>query len=502
LVLSSDRNFHRRHVMTTKELVNAHKLKNQFQIKTAQRRSENKAATRLVAARAGPGRNDLQPQMATVMRPVGALCASRTRSRETTPEILEGVIRSFKRYGVILPVVIDRDDVIIQGHVMWEAAQQLGFETIECRVVDHLDAVEIEALGLALNRIGELGKFDLEKLRDQMIRIESHGIELISTGFTLPQIDQIMIISAQVQDDQKLLDDEEEDQANEGPVVSRLGDLFQLGRHCLFCGDATDAASYHRVLGDSKADAVFTDPPYNCKIENFVGGLGQHKHKDFVQFAGKESDEQFSQFLLQFLRHCKEFTSVGAVIFACIDWRQVDRMLIAGREAGLERINMAVWQKGAGGMGRLYRSAYELIPVFCNGKSPATNNVELGVHGRDRTNVFTYPGANRRGSSAAAALADHPTPKPVELVVDALMDVTKRDTLVLDPFIGSGTLFSACEQSGRRGAGIELDPKYVDSSIRRWELLTGEEAVHVDTGLTFAQLAESRSDASGEAEND
>jgi DNA modification methylase len=488
--------------MTTKDLVNAHKLKNQFQIKSAQRRSENKAATRLVAAKAGPGRNDLQPQMATVMRPVGALCASRTRSRETTQEILEGVIRSFKRYGIVLPVVIDRHNVIIQGHAMWEAAQQLGFETIECRVVDHLDAVEIEALGLALNRIGELGKFDLEKLRDQMIRIESHGIELISTGFTLPQIDQIMIIPGQVQDDQNLLDGDEEDEATGGQVVSRCGDLIQLGRNSLFCGDATDAASYRRVLGNSKADAVFTDPPYNCKIENFVGGLGQHKHKDFVQFAGKESDEQFSQFLLTFLRHCKEFTSAGAVIFACMDWRQIDRLLIAGREAELERINVAIWNKGSGGMGSLLRSAYENVAVFCNGKSPATNNVELGVNGRDRTNVWTYPGANKKGSSAASALADHPTPKPVELVVDALMDVTERDALVLDPFIGSGTLFSACEQSGRRGAGIELDPKYVDSSIRRWERLTGEEAIHVDTGLTFAQLAESRSAANGEAEND
>ena len=247
---------------------------------------------------------------------------------------------------------------------------------------------------------------------------------------------------------------------------------------------------------------MFTDPPYNCKIENFVGGLGQHKHKDFIQFAGKESDEEFYQFLIRIWQHCKSFTSAGAVIFACIDWRQIDLLLMAGRQAELERINVAIWNKGSGGMGSLYRSAYENVAVFCNGKSPATNNVELGVHGRDRQNVWTYPGANKKGSSAASALADHPTPKPVELVVDALLDVTERDALVLDPFIGSGTLFLACEESGRRGAGIELDPKYVDSSIRRWERFTGKEAVHVDTGLTFSQLAESRLGASGEAAND
>ena len=273
--------------MTTKDLVNAHKLKKHFQVKTATRRADNKAATRLVAARAGPGRNDLQPELATVKRPVSALRASPTRSRETTPEILEGVIRSFKRYGIILPVLIDRNNVIIQGHAMLEAAQQLGIETIECRVVDHLDDVEREALSLALNRIGELGKFDLVKLRHQMIRIESRGIELISTGFTLPEIDQIIIGSAPVQHDQDLLGEIGNTETDRGPIVSQIGDLFELGRSRLFCGDATDAASYRRVLGDLKADAVFTDPPYNCKIENFVGGLGQHKHKDFVQFAGK-----------------------------------------------------------------------------------------------------------------------------------------------------------------------------------------------------------------------
>ena len=488
--------------MTTKNLVNAHKLKKQLQFQTATRRSENKAATRLAAAKAGAMRNDIQPEMATVIRPVGALRASKTRSRETTPEILEAVIRSFKRYGIILPVVIDQEDVIIQGHAMWEAAQQLGIETIECRIVDHLDAVEIEALSLALNRIGELGKFDLEKLRDQMIRIESHGIELISTGFSIPQIDQIMIVPAQVQANETRLDDHDDDDAVPGPVVSQIGDLFKLGRHGLFCGDATDAASYQRVLGEFRADAVFTDPPYGCKIKGFVSGLGKHKHEDFIQFAGKESDEEFSAFLLTFLRHCKAFTSAGAVIFACMDWRQIDRLLIAGREAELERINVAIWNKGSGGMGSLLRSAYENVAVFCNGKSPATNNVELGVNGRDRTNVWTYPGANKKGSSAASALADHPTPKPVELVVDALLDVTERDALVLDPFIGSGTLFQACEESGRRGAGIELDPKYVDSSIRRWERFTGKEAIHVDTGLTFTQLTQSRLGANGEAAND
>jgi DNA modification methylase len=163
----------------------------------------------------------------------------------------------------------------------------------------------------------------------------------------------------------------------------------------------------------------------------------------------------------------------------------------------LDRINVAVWNKGSGGMGGLYRSAHEFIAVFCNGTSLAVNNVALGVHGRDRTNIWCYPGANRRGSSAAQALADHPTPKPVELVVDAILDVTQPGNVVLDPFSGGGATIIASEHCNREARCIELDPKYVDRAIRRWERLTGDRAVHVDTGLTLTELVEQRAGDEG-----
>jgi len=384
-----------------------------------------------------------------------------------------------------------KHDNIVAGHVLWEAATRLGFEKIECRVVDHLDPIELEALSLALNRIGEIGKYNLDKLRDRMITIESHGIELISTGFTLPEIDQIKMMPLPVDGDCE--SDEGTDGAGVRPT-SKAGDLFSLGRHLLLCGDAVYETSYERLLGGGMAHAVFSDPPYNCAIEGFVGGLGKHKHENFLRFAGKESDAEFRVFLQTYLRICRASLAPGGVLFACMDWRQIDILLDAGRDAGLDRINVAVWNKGSGGMGGLYRSAHEFIAVFCNGKSPAINNVALGVFGRDRTNVWTYAGANRRGSSAAQALADHPTPKPVELVVDAILDVTNAGDVVLDPFAGSGTTIIASEHCDREARGIELDPKYVDRAIRRWERLTDDRAVHVDTGLTFAELVEQRAD--------
>ncbi|WP_137870968.1 DNA methyltransferase [Sphingopyxis sp. 2PD] len=478
--------------MTTRDLFNSNKLKKQLQAKTGKRRAENQADTQLATAQYGLARNDLQPAMRTVWRPIGSLVPGPNRTRETTSQLLESTMRAVNKFGIVLPILIDKHDVIVAGHGLWEASKKLGLETIECRVVEHLNQIELEALSIALNRIGEIGKYDLEKLRDRMIAIESHGIELISTGFTLPEIGQIKV---------KPLVQEVEQNSTDGvsgaAPISRIGDLYCLGKHKLLCGDSLSASSYELLLEGQLAGAVFSDPPYNCRIKGFVGGLGKHEHEDFVMFAGQESTEEFRQFLTTYLGHCRTFCSSGAVIFVCMDWRQIDVLFDAGRVTGLHRINLAVWNKGSGGMGGLYRSAHELVAVFCTDKSPVINNVALGVHGRDRTNVWTYSGANRAGSSAGKALADHPTPKPVELVVDALLDVTHPGDIVIDPFIGSGTTIIAGEQCNRSVCGIELDPKYVDRTIRRWEALTGEDAIHVESGLTFTELTAERSETEG-----
>lgn len=204
------------------------------------------------------------------------------------------------------------------------------------------------------------------------------------------------------------------------------------------------------------------------------------------------TDEEFRDFLQTFLEHSKANLKPGGVLFACMDWRNIALLVEAGKAASYKLINMSVWDKGSGGMGGLYRSAHEMVAVFCHGPKPTTNNVALGKHGRDRTNVWRYPGANRKGTSASKQLASHPTPKPVELVEDALLDVTNRGDLVLDPFLGSGTTIIAAEISGRVAAGIEFEPGYVDVAIARWQEETGREAVHAETGLTFAATAADR----------
>ena len=380
------------------------------------------------------------------------------------------------------PVLIDAEGRIVDGHILVEVARRMGLPDIECVIIDHLSADELRLARIALNRIQETGEWDLDALSLELGELSAAGLDLTISGFELGELDIILDRAA----DLASLDSDVP--ARPGRPVSKPGDLWCLDQHRLLCGDSLDPNSYELLLADRKIDCVFSDPPYNIKIEGVVSGLGKTKHRDFAMGVGEMSNDQFQMFLASYLKRCKEHATPGAVIFAFIDWRQVDLLMLAGRDAELHRINKAIWNKGNGGMGSLYRSTYEEIVVFCTSASPATNNVLLGKHGRNRTNVWTYPGANQRGSSAAKALDDHPTPKPVELVADAIRDVTERGDLVFDPFMGSGTTLVAAEAIERVACGIELDPAYIDVSIARWQQMTGKQAVHATSGLTFDEL--------------
>jgi DNA modification methylase len=245
-------------------------------------------------------------------------------------------------------------------------------------------------------------------------------------------------------------------------------------------------------MSDEKAAAVFTDQPYNLKIGN-VCGSGSIKHREFAMASGEMTEAEFTEFLTTGLRLMRANSTPGAVIFACMDFRHMWEMLSAGRTAELSLLNLCVWCKTNGGMGSLYRSRHELVFVFRNGREAHVNNVQLGRFGRNRTNLWTYPGVNgfaRKGSESLLAL--HPTVKPIGLVADAILDCTKRDDVVLDPFLGSGTTILAAERTGRRCFGIEIDPVYADTAVGRWERLTGKKAVN-SQGLTFEQVKLERS---------
>lgn len=453
----------------------------QLLAKTTKNKKFNAAQTVVAAVLSSPAKaNDLNPKLVIEQVLIDQLKAAKRRVRKPGKNHLANVIKCLQIVGPVAPVLIDGDNHIVDGHVVVDALKALDATHVNVVRLDHLNDDQLKIVRIALNRLAEGSVWELEELRIDLQHLDQVGYDLTGTGFSLPELDIIL-------QEPNCSDAQAEAEENLEPPttpVSRLGDLWCLEKHRLLCGNSVEQESYVAVLGTRKADACFTDCPWNL-----AGKTISSQHGDFKMGSGEMTDEAFQAFCDTFTHLIAEHLKDGAVLYSCIDWRSCGRIEEAGRKAGLKHINTVVWNKGSGSMGGLYRSQHEFVPVFLKGTKTKTNNVELGKHGRDRTNVWSYPGANKPGSSAAKALKDHPTPKPVEMVADALLDVTKPGELVIDPFVGSGTSLLAAQRTGRIAAGIDLDPAYLDVCIRRWEEMTGKHAVHASTGKTFAEVA-------------
>lgn len=270
------------------------------------------------------------------------------------------------------------------------------------------------------------------------------------------------------------------------PVI-RLGDLWLAGVHRILCADALSIASYQTLLGDKRARLVVTDPPYNVPIVGHVGGNGVVQHREFAMASGEMSSAQFEAFLATALKNMAACSIDGSLHYIYMDWRHSAEILAAGKAVYSELKNICVWRKTNAGMWSLYRSQHEFIFVFKNGTSPHINNVNLGVHGRNRSNVWDYEGINSFGKHRDELLAMHPTVKPVALEADIIKDASARGDLILDPFGGSGSTVIAAEKTARRAAVMEIGVLYIDAIMRRWQSFTGKEAVCARTGATFAE---------------
>jgi DNA modification methylase len=292
--------------------------------------------------------------------------------------------------------------------------------------------------------------------------------------------------------------------------VTQPGDIWQLGRHRVLCGDARDTDALSALFQGEVAALVLTDPPYNVPIQGHVGGRGQTKHAEFAFASGEMSDEEFEKFLSDAMSATLGHTCAGALLFLFMDWRHIEILLAAGRKLDLSLKNICVWNKTTPGQGSFYRSAHELIAVFTQRGAASTNNVQLGKFGRNRSNVWTYPGVNAFEARKGGDLSLHPTVKPVAMIAEAIKDASKRGEIVLDPFLGSGTTVLAAEKVGRQCYGVEYEPRYVDVTIRRWQQATGKDAVLLhrqsgsgdecsETGRSFDELCAEAS-PSGEAQ--
>jgi hypothetical protein len=406
------------------------------------------------------------------------------------------IARSIETFGFNAPILVDSKNRVVAGHGRLEAAKRLGLERVPVIRLEHLTEAQAKAYMLADNKLSDRSSWDDLKVAIVLKELSEIALDfdIEATGFEAPEID-LRIQSLEPPD---AADAADEIDAPVGQPVSRPGDLWLLNDHRLLCGDALDPGAYEALLGEQKASSVFTDPPYNVRITGHAGGKGRTTHREFPMACGEMTSDAFSGFLAEAFGLMMSHVADGATFFACMDWRHIFEIAGTVRALDCELVNLCVWVKSNGGMGSLYRSRHELVFVF--GKRGATreNNVQLGKFGRNRTNVWNYPGANafaRHGRTRG--LDFHPTVKPVAMVADAILDATQRGDIILDPFCGSGTTILAAERVGRRGFGIELDPLYVDLAISRWRRMTKQTAMHAN-GKPFDAVCAERREANGQ----
>jgi DNA modification methylase len=415
--------------------------------------------------------------------PTASLTPYARNARSHSRQQIAQIARSIETFGFTNPILVDAGNRVIAGHGRLAAGKQLGLEVVPALRLEGLSEAQLRAYVIADNRLAEKAGWDKETLALELQGLADLEIELdvTITGFETAEIDVLI---------QGLELGGTVDAADELPAVptvpvSETGDLWRLGSHLLLCGDALSKESYGRLMGGELAELVFTDPPYNVPVQGHVSGLGKVKHAEFAMASGEMSAAEFTRFLGQVFDRLVANSADGSLHYVCMDWRHAAEVLAAkeGRYADLK--NICVWAKTNGGMGSLYRSAHEFVFLLKNGSAPHVNNVELGKHGRYRTNVWTYAGVNAWGKQRSAELAMHPTVKPVALVADAIKDCSRRGGIVLDPFGGSGTTLIAAERTGRVARLIELEPKYVDVAIRRYETLTGRTALLEGADMDF-----------------
>jgi DNA modification methylase len=396
------------------------------------------------------------------MVPPHRLRPAQRNARIHSKKQIKQIAESIGQFGFANPVVADNRNRIVAGHARVEAAKLRGLKRIPVILRSDLSEAEIRAFMLADNKLAQNAGWDREllagELEDLQVALPEIGLDIAATGFEPGEIDSI-------------LSDFSEGHANSadyvpdvetGTVISRAGDLFTLGQHRLFVGDARDAQSYVQLLQGETADMAFLDPPYNVRVGGHVGGRGRIKHREFICASGEMTSGQYIRFLEEALGLCARHVVDGSISYICMDWRHARELLEAGAAVFDELKNVCVWVKTSPGQGSFYRSQHELVFIYKRGKTPHLNTFELGQHGRTRTNVWTYAGANTFRAGRIDELKMHPTVKPVALIADAMRDCSRRGSIILDAFAGSGSTIMAAEQIGRRAFCIEIDPQYVD----------------------------------------
>jgi len=389
-------------------------------------------------------------------------------ARTHSPEQVSQIAASIVEFGFTNPILAGSDKIIVAGHGRLLAAQKLGLTEVPVVVLDHLTPAQRKALIIADNKIAENAGWDEELLRTELQALIDEGFNLDLTGFDSDELDEIFVAEESTVEG---ITDEDEAPDMGDELISRSGDVWIMGNHLLLCGDSTEANSFATVMAGDTADMVFTDPPYNVDYANTAKDKQRGTHRPILN---DNLGEGFYAFLLAafqpMLHHCK-----GAVYIA-MSSSELDTLQGAFREAGGKWSTFIIWAKNTFTLGRSdYQRQYE--PILY-GWPEGQNRHWCGA--RDQGDVWNIKKPAKNDL--------HPTMKPVELVERALRNSSRPGDIVLDPFGGSGTTLIAAEKTGRRARLIELDPKYVDVIVRRWQSYTGDQAIREGDGLPFNDL--------------
>lgn len=420
--------------------------------------------------------------------PVARIKLAPRNARTHSKKQVRQIQNSIEVFGWTSPILVDEKTTIIAGHGRYRAAIELGLKTVPAFILRGLSDAKKRALAIADNKIALNAGWDRALLTSELMElaVPELALEFEVTGFEPAEFD--VLCSDLGNPDLDLADPLPEIAA---VATSQPSDLWLLGSHRLICGDSRKRSDFRALMGKDLADMIFADPPYNTSISSVVN-RGRTKHREFKAASGEMTPQQFTRFLAEWMELAATHSTDGSIHFVCMDWRHLGETINAGNQAYTELKNVVTWVKSNAGQGSFYRSQHELIFVFKNGHGPHQNNIELGRYGRSRSNVWQYAGINSFKSGRMDELSVHPTVKPIALVADAIKDCTRRNDIVLDPFMGSGTTILAAERVGRRAYGLEIDALYVDVAIRRWQDFTGRDAVLETSGLTFDEVSRRR----------
>ena len=402
--------------------------------------------------------------------PIDKLLPYVRNARQHSDEQIAQIAASIAEFGFVNPILTGADGVLVAGHGRLAAARKLGLPTVPVVVLDHLTPTQRRALVLADNRLAELATWDDALLRIELEALQDDGFDLDLTGFDADALAELL-----ADEEPQIEGRTEDDAAPDVPEepVSRPGDVWRLGPHRLVCGDATTAEAYARLFPDSeRADMVFTDPPYNVNYANSAKDKLRGKHRPILNDA---LGEGFYDFLFDALALIMAHTR-GA-IYVAMSSSELDTLQAAFRAAGGHWSTFIIWAKNTFTLGRAdYQRQYE--PILYGWPEGATRH---WCGDRDQGDVWQIKKPAKNDL--------HPTMKPVELVERAIRNSSRAGDVVLDPFGGSGTTLIAAEKAGRVARLIELDPKYADVIVRRWQDWTGKQATREADGLAFDQAA-------------